>query len=63
MIILKFLLGLVLALYLQTAEAYDQNICCELAKSKGAFIDDVPPPENQTCGQNYLKSQPAAPSL
>jgi hypothetical protein len=63
MITLKFLLGLVLALYLQTAGAYDQNICCELAKSKGAFIDDVPPPENQTCGQNYLKGQPAAPSL
>ncbi|KAH8791445.1 hypothetical protein BGZ57DRAFT_589460 [Hyaloscypha finlandica] len=47
MITLKFLLGLVLALYLQTAWAYNQNICCELA----------------TCGQNYLKGQPAAPSL
>ncbi|KAE9379309.1 hypothetical protein N431DRAFT_499919 [Stipitochalara longipes BDJ] len=45
MLFSRVILGFVLLL--QTVLAYNQNICCELAKSEGAFIDDVPPIENQ----------------
>jgi hypothetical protein len=58
---LKILLGLVL--FLQTPLAYDQNACCELAKSEGAFIAPVPLLENQTCGQTYSPGLPAAQPL
>jgi hypothetical protein len=61
MIPTKVLPGLVLCL--QIAWAYNQNVCCELAKSEGAFVDVVPPLENQTCGQQYVAGQPAAPDL
>jgi hypothetical protein len=59
--LLKVLLGLILAL--ATALAYDQETCCELAKSQGAFVDPVPPPEDQTCNQQYSPGLPAAPAL
>lgn len=61
MILARILLGLILCS--QAAWTYNQDTCCELAKKERAFVDEVPPLENQTCGQNYQKGQPAAPSL
>jgi hypothetical protein len=52
MILLKVLLGLLLVL--ETVLAYNQDTCCELAKSVGAFVGLVPPPENQTCAQELF---------
>lgn len=33
--------------------AYDGAVCCDLAKSQGAFIGDVPEVGRQVCGQSY----------
>jgi hypothetical protein len=52
-----------LALCLQIAWAYNENTCCELAKSEGAFVGVVPPLKNQTCGQQYVAGLSAASSL
>jgi hypothetical protein len=42
------------------ASAYNTDICCNLAKIGQDFVGDVPPLENQTCGQSYSASLPAA---
>jgi len=49
MLLPKVVLGFVLLL--QTTFAYNQNVRCKLAKIEGAFVGDVSPIENQTCGQ------------
>ena len=61
MILLKVLLGLLPVL--EIVLAYNQDTCCELAKSVGAFVGLVPPPENRTCAQQYSPGLPAAQGL
>src|SRR6187402_3133190 len=55
------IIGLVLIVGLPTIHAHDEQTCCNLAKSKGAFVGLVP--ENQTCGQTYSPAVPAAEPL
>jgi hypothetical protein len=44
MLFFRVVLGFILLR--ETVLAYNQNACCELAKSEGAFIGNVPPIEN-----------------
>ncbi|TAQ83360.1 hypothetical protein B7494_g8318 [Chlorociboria aeruginascens] len=59
----KFILGFLFALFQITPiNGYDADICCNLAKSRQAFLSPVPAESNQTCGQTFQQGlAPATP--
>jgi ABC-type multidrug transport system fused ATPase/permease subunit len=49
---------------IEYVSAYDTDTCCAMAKADGAFVGpDVPPPQEQICGQRYSLTLTAAKPL